>query len=392
VLVSAVLMGALLLSACQASSSKEAHIYVSLPLQGPKIGASVWKGIDLAVKEIGEYVGGTQVVLVVRDSGDPNGQWQASKEEKNAQDAAADPQAVAYIGPIDSAAAKISLPILNQAGIVQISPSATWPGLTKAGYVQGEPGLFYPTGKRNFYRIVTTDDVQGPAAARWAKSLGVVTYYMVDDGEAYGSGIANLFEGFASQIALVRLGRTTIDKSASDYREILTRIKEADPDLVYFSGTVANGGGRFLKQMREMGIDALFMGPDALLDTSLIAEAGTAAEGALVTFLGVPPSELTSADGQNFLKAYREAYPKEPQPESYAQLGYDAARVIIAALSDASTDDRLGVWNAMRVLAPFAGVSGTFSFDQNGDTTLRELSGNVVEDGAFKFMEQLTPQ
>jgi branched-chain amino acid transport system substrate-binding protein len=384
----AAVLSILALAACQPRSSQAARVYVSLPLQGPRIGASIWNGIKLAFDEVGNQVGNLDVELVVLDDGDANGQWQANKEAENAERAAADPLALAYIGPMNSGAAKISIPILNRAGIVQINPSATWPGLTKPGYVQGEPGLFYPTGGRNFFRIVTTDEAQGPAAAQWAKSEGVVTYYLLDDGEAYGSGITNLFDGYAAQIALRKLGRQSIDKTATDYRGILERVKEADPDLVFFGGTVANGGGRLLKQLRELGITARFMGPDAMMDTSLIEEAGAAAEGAMTTFVGVPPSRLTSAAGQKFVQAYRSLYNAEP--EAYASLGYDAAQVVIAALEGSATHDRADVLASVRNLTSLTGLSGDFGFDQNGDTTLRQVSGNVVKNGAFAFQQVLT--
>jgi branched-chain amino acid transport system substrate-binding protein len=382
-----VAVSGLLLSACQANSPRTARIYVSLPLQGPKMGASIWNGIKLAFDGIGNRVGDLDVELVVLDDGDASGQWLAGQEAANAQRAAADPLTLAYLGPMNSGAAKVSLPVLNRAGIAQINPSATWPGLTKPGYAQGEPGLFYPTGTRNFFRIVTTDEAQGPAAAQWAKSMGVVTYYILDDGEAYGSGIANLFESHAAQIALHKLGRQTIDKAATDYRRVLEQVKQADPDLVFFGGTVANGGGRLLKQLREMGITARFMGPDALMDSSLIEDAGAAAEGAMTTFVGVPPTQLTSAAGQKFLQEYRALYNTEP--EAYAQLGYDAAQTIIAAMEETSRADRAGVLASLRNLTSLNGVNGVYGFDQNGDTTLRQVSGNVVENGTFKFEQVL---
>ena len=99
-----------------------------------------------------------------------------------------------YIGTYNSGAAKISMPILNQAGLLMISPANTWPGLTKPGKGDpGEPEIYRPSGKSNYVRVVPADDLQGPLGADWAKELGVKTVYVLDDNEVYGKGIATLF-------------------------------------------------------------------------------------------------------------------------------------------------------------------------------------------------------
>ena len=141
------------LSACQPTGSRTVRVYLSFPMSGqPNLGRSIVKGIQLAFDGIESRIGGTEIVLEVRDNGDENGQWQPEKELENVQQAVADPLAVAYLGPMNSGAAKLSLPINNSAGMIQISPSTTWPGLTKPGFAQGEPAIFYPTGRRNFFR------------------------------------------------------------------------------------------------------------------------------------------------------------------------------------------------------------------------------------------------
>jgi branched-chain amino acid transport system substrate-binding protein len=390
-----VLLGSLLLAACQSGSAKLAQVYVSLPLRGPggttSIGERIKRGIQLAFDEVGNQVGNTQINVVYLDDGNEIGQWEIAKEEENAQKAI-DDGAVAYIGPYNSGAAKQSIPILNRAGLLQISPSATWPGLTKPGFAQGEPGIFYPTGQRTFFRTTPTDDAQAPAAALWARSLGLRTYYILDDGEAYGIGIANLFSRYAQQIGLYKLAQQTIDKTATDYSAILEAVKKADPDLVYFGGTVANGAPRLLKQMREMGIDAACMGPDALMDPSLIEMAGPAAEGVYVTFVGVPPEQLKTDRAQSFVANYEKANQNET-PASFEAYGYDAGLAVIAAIAQAdrtNTLNRAGVLAAMQTLPDLEGVNGTYDFDRNGDNAaFRSVSGSVVQNGVFSFVQAL---
>lgn len=388
----AALLATLLLGACGGGGQRTARVYVSLPLQGPSpnitsMGESIKRGIELAFEEVGNQAGNTQIELEVLDDGNAVGQWQPALESGNAQTAAADDSAVAYIGPYNSGAAMVSMPILNDAGLLQISPSATWPGLTKPGFAQGEPGVFYPTGKRTFFRPVPTDEQQGPAAASWAHSLSLRTFYVLDDGEAYGAGIASLFSNYAQQIGMFEVGRQTIDKTAADYRSVLEAVKQADPDLVYFGGTVANGAPRLLQQLREMGIAAKVMGADALVDQSLIDMAGAAADGTYATFIGLPPDQLTTTIGKKFYEAYKARYGEEPGV--FSQYGYDAGRAVIAALGRAPTADRAGVLAGLQAVPSLDGTMDTYVFDRAGDTSLRWISGMVVKNGAFKFVQRL---
>jgi branched-chain amino acid transport system substrate-binding protein len=386
------LLAALLLGACGGGGQRTARVYVSLPLQGPSpnttsMGESIKRGIELAFEEIGHQVGSLQIELQILDDGNSTGQWLPEAEARNAQQAAADDSTVAYIGPYNSGAAMISIPILNRAGVLQISPSATWPGLTKPGFAQGEPGVFYPTGKRTFFRLVPTDEKQGPAAALWARSLGLRTFYVLDDGEAYGAGVASLFSNYAQQIGMLELGRQTIDKTAADYRAVLEAVKQADPDLVYFGGTVANGAPRLLQQMRELEIDAKVMGADALVDQNLSDVAGAAADGVYATFIGVPPDQLKATIGKKFYETYKARYGEEPGV--FSQYGYDAGRAIIAALGRAPAPDRAGTLAGLQAVPALEGTTDTYVFDRAGDTSLRWVSGMRVENGVFKFVERL---
>ena len=376
-----------LLSACQSSGGHLVRVYASFPLRGPKIGGGIVKGIQLAFDEIDSHVNNTQIELVILDDGDESGQWQAAVEVTNTLQAVNDPIAVAYLGPMNSGAAKLSLPITNRAGMIQISPSTTWPGLTKVGFAQGEPAILYPTGKRTFYRTCTTDDVQGPAAAVWAKDLNFQSFYVLDDGEAYGAGVAALFARRAEQIGLTNLGHQTIDKTAKDFRNVLSEVKAAQPDVVYFGGTVANGAALIVQQMRAMGITAAFMGPDAIVDTTLIDVAGLAAEGTYATFVGAPPDQLTNAAGQRFYSEFKQKYNEEP--EAFAALGYDAARVLIEVMQRADRIDRASALAGVGAAQSFDGTAGQFGFDRNGDTTITLVSGNIVQGGVFKFARVL---
>ena len=380
------------LSACQPANPSVVFVYVSLPLKVQRNSGAIVNGVKQAFDEIDNHVGNTEIKLNIVNDGDDAGQWLTDKELQIATDAANDPLTVAYIGPYNSGAAKISIPITNKAGMLQISPSTTWPGLTKPGFAQGEPAIFYPTGKRTFFRTCSTDDLQGPAAALWARDLKFRSFYVLDDGETYGAGVAALFARRAEQIGLINLGQQTIDKTAKDFSAVLTVVKQANPDVVYFGGTVANGAAIIITQMRAMGIQSAFMGPDAIVDTALLEDAQGAAEGVYATFVGAPPDQLTTERGRKFYADYKQNF--GDNPEAYAQSGYDAAQVIIAAMQQ--VDKQGQPINRANLLAyvesgvNFNGAAGQFAFDRNGDTQVILVSGNVVQNGAFKFARLLT--
>lgn len=377
------------LAGCSLKSNRAIKIATSFPMQNVALGKSAVNAISLAIEDRGGRVAGFSVELVVLDDGTKTGQWDATLEAANAQRAVADPQVMAYIGPLNSGAAKTSIPITNQAGLVQISPTNTWPGLTKVGFAPGEPGIFYPTGRRTYFRTCPTDEFQAPAAARWAVSLGFRSVYILDDGEAYGQGLADLFENTAVELGMVVLGHTTIDKMAGDYWAVLEQVAATQPDLVYFGGYTPNGAPVLVSQMRQMGMTAGFMGPDAIVDSTFIAEAGEAAEGVYATLVGVPPSGWNQGALAEFAARYRARFGEEP--EAFSHFAYDAAQAVLIAIEKAATDDRRAILSAMAGIGEMEGIAGRFTFDSNGDTTITTVSGNVVRNGMFEYQEILTP-
>jgi len=369
------------------SSGEVMKVVVSLPL-GLSTGQSMLDSMRLAFDEINYKIGPFTVELVPFDDSDPGGAWNSELELENAKKAAADPDVMAFLGPFNSGAAKVSMPVLNRAGIVQISPGNTWPGLTKVGFAPGEPGIFYPTGIRHYFRVVTTDDHQGPAGALWAQELGFKRVYIIDDGETYGKGIADLFRGKAQELGFVILGQKTIDKRSSDFRALIQEIKEFDPDLVYYGGITPNGITFFVRQMRESGFKSAVMGPDGIVERDFIDRIGAKdAEGIYATTVGVAVDQI----GTNKADAYRQAYKSKygTEPEVFGTFGYESARVLIQAIGNAGVKDRAAILKAVGETVNFNGLFDQWSFDQNGDTSLILMSGNVVKNGSFKFVKKL---
>ena len=177
------------------SGGETLNLYSSLPLQGASRPQSedVIKGIKLALKERGNKAG--EVTLKYTSLDDATaaaGQWDAAQTKANARKVAQDDKAIAYIGEFNSGASANSIPTLNEAGILQVSPSNTALGLTKSGdgAEPGEPDKYYPTGKRNYGRVVPIDTIQGAAVAQYMKDEGVTNVYILDDNEVYGKGVA----------------------------------------------------------------------------------------------------------------------------------------------------------------------------------------------------------
>jgi branched-chain amino acid transport system substrate-binding protein len=295
-----------------------------------------------------------------------------------------DATVVAIIGHYNSGAAKISIPVANQANLVMVSPANTYPGLTKPDKGEpNEPGVYYPGGTRNYARVVPADDIQGAVGARWAQSLGVKTVYIFDDAQLYGKGIADIFNATAKEVGLEVQGQESIDSKAADYRALAAKILDANPDMVYFGGTTQSNGGQLLKDLRAEGYTGKFMGPDGLFEKAFVEAAGNdAAEGAYITFGGVPANQLTGK-GKEWYDAYVAKFGAEP--EAYASYGFESAGVVMAAINKACSADRVAIRDAVMATADYDGVLGQWGFDANGDTSLTGMSGQIIKAGEFEF-------
>ncbi len=369
-------------------------IVSSWPLTGQaeKVGTDSVKAVQMAIADHGGAAGGYAIAYEpLDDATAAKGAWDSAKESENANKAIADPDVMVYLGTFNSGAAKISIPILNQAGLAMISEANTWPGLTKK--IEGmtdanEPDVYYPTGKRNYARVVPTDDLQGSLAAQWAKDLGAKKVYILDDTELYGHGIALIFADAAKKLGLEVVGGPEgIDKKAPDYRALMTNIRSKSPDLIYFGGITENNAGKLVQDMRAAGMtDVKFMGPDGIFTEGFIDAAGPAAEGAYATFGGLPASQL-KGKGAEWYQRFKQQYNEDP--EAYAVYAYEAASVALNAIDTAGKKDRQAILEAVRNTKDFNGLLGTWSFTDTGDTTLKTMSGNQVKDGKWEFVKTL---
>ncbi|HET6346482.1 MAG TPA: branched-chain amino acid ABC transporter substrate-binding protein [Myxococcota bacterium] len=345
--------------------------------------------VRMAMEEAGGRAGPWTVLYEDWDDASAKkGDWDPEVEAGNATRAITDPDVMAYIGPYNSGAAKISMPLLNAARLPMIA-IATYPGLTKPGAGEAnEPNVYRPAGIINFVRINPADDIQGRQAAAWIRAMGGTNVYVLDDQGLYGRGLADVFYDAADDVGLTVLGRDAIDPKAQEYRSLMTRIKNLNPEWIYFGGTTQTNAGQVIKDVVATGLGAKVMVPDASFDQALIQAAGgaNAEQRVFATFGGMPADKLTGR-GAAFVTRYRAKY--GVLPEAYAVYGYVATQVILDALARVPVKDRDAVRRAILATQQVDGVLGSWSFAPTGDSTLQILSGNVVRDGTFQFATTL---
>jgi branched-chain amino acid transport system substrate-binding protein len=392
---------ALVMSACGgggtggttgASTAKTVKIFSSLPMTGASRTQTVEivNSIKMAVDET-KITNVTVTYEALDDATAAKGSWDAAQEAENARKAINDKSVVAYIGTYNSGAAKVSIPLLNQAGMVMVSPANTYPGLTKGpekGAEPDEPGKYYPNGKRNYARVVPADDIQGAVGATWAQELGAKKVYIVHDTELYGKGIADVFRAKAKALGLTEAGYEGAQK-ADNYRALANKIKDSGADFVYYGGIVDNNPAVMVKDIKAVVPTIKFMGPDGINCSEFLKQAGPAGEGVYSTFGGVPPEKYTGKASE-WLKAYNAKYSNN-NPNPYAIYGYEAAKVVLAAIAKAGdkADDRATVLANVMSTKDYDGVLGKWSFDAGGDTTLTQFSGSTAKSGAWSFVKEL---
>jgi branched-chain amino acid transport system substrate-binding protein len=370
-------------------------IVSDLPLQGANRAqtTTMVNAIEMAIEERGGKAGSATIEYESLDDATAQaGQWDEAKCAENAQTAAQDEEIVGWIGPFNSGCAAVEIPILNEAGLGMISPANTYIGLTKSGGEPDEPEKYYPTGERNYTRVIVADDEQGQAGALLMEEEGVESVYILDDKETYGKGLADQTQKSAEELGIQVVGREGIDGSAANYRSLMNKIARVDPDAIYFGGIIENNAGQLLKDKVGAGMsndDVLFIGPDGIFVDTLISQAGNAAEGAYITFGGLPQSELT-AKGQQFVQDYESQHDDAIQP--YTAYAYEAANVMLDAIERASKEGevtREAVLQQIFATEDFNGVLGSWSFDEDGDTSLTELSVQQVENGQFEYQRTI---
>jgi branched-chain amino acid transport system substrate-binding protein len=305
------------------------------------------------------------------DSTAQAGKWDSAKCSANGNAYARDKDVIGVIGTFNSGCAEIIVPILNRAPggpVAMISPANTYTGLTAKGpgTAAGEPGKYYPTGKRNYARVVAQDQYQGAADALLAKRVGATKVYVLNDKEAYGLGVAINFRNIAKKIGVQLLGFEAFDPKASSYEALASKIKDSGANGVFVGGLVCENGGKLLKDLRStLGNGVHLLLPDGFTPISAVVEgAGAAAENAFVSVAGLPNSKL-KGQGKAFLTAFTKAN-KGKAPDPYSVYAAQATVAMLSAIAK-SDGTRAGVTAQIFKINLKGSITGNLSFNAQGD-------------------------
>jgi branched-chain amino acid transport system substrate-binding protein len=370
-------------------------IYSSLPRQGASRVQSIAieNGAKLALDEAGGKVGKWKIKYQpLDDSTAAAGQWDAQPTSANARKACQDDSTIAYIGEYNSGASAISIPILNECGMPQVSPANTAVGLTKKepGTEPGEPDKYYPSGKRTYLRIVPRDTIQGAAIATLMQEAGCKTAYIVNDKEVYGAGLARNIENAAKKLGIDVLGNEGFDKKAANYRSLASKINGKHPDCVADSQVVETNGVQVAKDLAAGVPNAKLFGPDGLAISSFAdpKEGGIPANDAprwTVTVATLAPDQYPP-EGQKFFDDFKAKY-HTSNPDPYAIYGYESMQVILDAIKRAGDqgNDRGKVLEELYNTKDRKSVLGTYSIDSTGDSTITDYGAYKIKNGQLTF-------
>jgi branched-chain amino acid transport system substrate-binding protein len=371
-------------------------IYSSLPLQGDSRpqSESVVNGMKLALEEAGGKVGKFTIKYKsLDDATAAAGKWEPGQTSANARKAAQDPSTIAYLGEFNSGASAISIPIINEAGILQVSPANTYVGLTRAeGADRGEPDKYYPSGKRTYGRVVPADHIQAAAQVAYQKDEGCTKLYVLNDKEVYGKGLADQVAAVAKAQGLQVLGNDGIDTKAANFRTLATKVRSSGADCMFFGGITQNKGVQVFSDVHAANPDMKLFGPDGVAETPFTSKLSSGVE--KMTYITNPTLDpkLYPPAAQDFFKTFEQKFGKEPEP--YAIYGYEAMKVALLAIQNAGDkgNDRQAVIDAFLNIKERDSVLGKYSIDENGDTTLSDYGANKVEDGELVFHKVLKAQ
>ncbi|MFZ5558350.1 MAG: branched-chain amino acid ABC transporter substrate-binding protein [Pseudomonadota bacterium] len=355
---------------------KEVTVKIGLasPLTGPQahIGNDIKNGAQLAVEDVnakGLEVGGAKVKFELVAEDDEANPTKATTVAQKLVDA----KVAAVVGHFNSGASIPASKIYSDAGIPQISPSSTNPKYTQQGF-------------KTTFRVVANDDQQGPVNAQFAvNTLKVKKIAVIDDSTAYGQGLADTFEAKAKALGAEIVAREHTTDKDTDFKAILTKIKGKGPELVFFGG-IDPQAGPMRKQMKELGIDAKFLGGDGWQTPNFIKLAGDAAEGSMASIPGLPKDKMPG--GTEFLQRFKQKFGTEV--ELFAPMAYDAVMVFADAMKRAGSIDPAQFLPEVGKTS-LNGVIGPIAFDERGDLKDAPITIYAVKNGAWEPLETVIP-
>ena len=330
------------------------------------------------------------------DSTAQAGSWDSGKCSANANAYAANDAVIGVIGTFNSGCAAIEIPVLNQApdgGIPMLSPANTYVCLTAAAPScdSTEPDKYYPSGDRNYLRVVANDAYQGSADAEFAQSEGVKSVYILNDKQAYGLGVATNFRDAAKSLGIKIAGFAAWDSKATSYTSIFDKIKQTDADAVFLGGLICENGAQLIKdKVAVLGPNdgVKLIAPDGFTTQATIDESGSAAQGMYLSVAGQPIDSFTGK-AKEFVDGLL-AGPLSGKPiDPYAIYGGQAAQTMLDAIA-ASDGSRSDVISKLFASDVQDGLLGTFTFSSDGDPVAS--AGATVAITLYKAEDKLVTE
>ncbi len=397
-LAGALVVAASLLAGCAGGTGSNAvsgdhlTIYSSLPLTGPnrQVSDQILAGEKLALKQNGGKAGKLDVGFISLNDADPKtGEWTPTAISENARKVAGDQSAIAYIGDSIPGSSVISVPIMNEAGVLTVSPLDNYAGLTvSAGVEKGEPDKYYPSGDRTFGRVVPPSNIEAEAVVAAMKKNNVKTALLISDTGLYGRSIVQTVDHKAGSIKAT-VAKSQIDwnkDTAAGFKAIADEASAAKVDAI-FVGATSNGPDEssvdLWQALSDANSKATLYAPSALLQPDFYGKLkpALAAKTQAVSYLTLPKSYDTA--GKTFVSDYKAEYGSEPGP--YAVYGYTAMGAVLESLKAAKdkANDRTTVIDEFYKIKNQPSPLGEYTIDANGDTSIESFYGYSIKGGTL---------
>jgi branched-chain amino acid transport system substrate-binding protein len=362
-------------------------VYTSLPRSGVSAPAAraTAAGQRLALEEAGGRAGGLRVELVELDSSEPGEWlWDPDRVSANAEQAADDPKAIAYLGELDYGASAVSVPITNDAGLLQVSPADGLTSLTRAplGRQRAGPERYYPADARSFVRLVPADELQAEVLLARIRATGARRMAVLFDSDIHARELGGV---------LVALGRRDGPEpvTSEEYRgrvdeipDVIRKLAKPRADVVVYAGIAGPGTGRILAQ-----VDRTLPGVPVYATSGMLGRDPAVpipAAPASVTVLGaIPPASELPAGGRRLLARLRRAGGRGvARPE--AVYGYEAMRLVLDAIRAGGADRARVTHEALRIRWRDSPL-GPYRVRATGEVESVRFVLHVLRDGRFEF-------
>jgi branched-chain amino acid transport system substrate-binding protein len=374
--------------------SNQLTVYSALPLQGTARERSdgIVNGEKLALRESGGQVGPFRVNYVSLDDSDPGtGSWTPEQASSNAKLAAQDKTAIAYLGDWDSGATAISLPIINGANILQISPASSYVGLTQSRFAgKGEPDRYYPLGRRTFGRLMPSDEVQAAAQVEYMKRARVRSPFLIRDREVFDADLGAIFAAQAPLRSLTLAGDQVMGPNPSDDVNLVRQVTTSGADAVLYAGQPTPRAAALLTSLHAADPTLKVFCPYYVVEPDFLKALGPAARALYVTSPTFP-LDMYPVSARRFAAAYRATFDSPPGP--YALYGYEAMKLVLTLIRQAGPhgNDRQAVLSRFFAVRGRQSVLGRYSIEASGDSTLSRYAGDRVRGAGVVFDRSLIP-